>query len=178
MWRKSRPSPGESPQLNKTSIILKVAGTLKSNVPLGLFQHFQDKTLYFWKHDNNSTFNSFPGRCNTLSFFYLKCQFRYHFCDSLTRNRKNGTAGTDTEHPGGGGEDCVTCVAPHLLVKTLLASHKHRTLLSGCEARAGTISLSSCRTGSIRHISSLTRQLGGAVSMTGCYFPCFKRNES
>lgn len=128
--------PGRIASAEQTSVILKVAGTLKANVPLGLFQHFQGETLFFWKHDNNSTFNSFPGRCNTLSFFYLKGQFRYHFCDSLTRNGKNGTAGTDTEHLGRGGlvEDCVTCVAPHLLVKTCLASRTYTNTELPCLA--------------------------------------------
>lgn len=40
--------PGRIASAEQTSVILKVAGTLKSNVPLGLFQHFQGKTLFFF----------------------------------------------------------------------------------------------------------------------------------
>lgn len=123
MWRKSR-SSRENHLSGTNGHHFKSCRDIKSNVPFGPFPTFSTQNSFFGSVTTTEIFNSFPGRCNTLSFLYLKCQFQYHFSDSLTRNGKNGTAGTDTEHLGGLVEDYATCAAPHLLVTTRLASQK------------------------------------------------------
>lgn len=60
--------PGRITSAEQTSIILKVAGTLNQMFHSVFSNIFKTKKFFFFF---NSIFNSFPGRCNTLSFFYL-----------------------------------------------------------------------------------------------------------